>query len=61
MCSVETGQMFAVETGQMAAAENGQTSTIATGRRPVLTLYMGWPRTLFTEHEQMFSPNMGLN
>ena len=48
MSSVETGQMSAVETGQMSAAETGQMSavdtrqisTIATGRCPVLILYI---------------------
>ena len=40
MCSVETGQMSAAETGQMSAVKTRQMSTRATGRRPVLILYI---------------------
>ena len=38
--AVETGQVSAAETGQMSAAETRQMSTIATGRCPVLILYI---------------------
>ena len=40
MSAVETRQMSAAETGQMFAVETRQMSTIATGRRPVLILYI---------------------
>ena len=40
MSAVETGQTSAAETGQMSAVETRQMSTIATGRCPVLILYI---------------------
>ena len=40
MSAAETGQMSAAETGQMSAVETRQMSTIATGRCPILILYI---------------------